>query len=132
YTDMFPEETRLPEYYDGKLFIYDWIRDWIKVVTLQPDGDFDKMEPFMANGNFNAVIDMEVGRDGRLYLLEYGRGWYSKNPDAGLSRVDFNSGKVSPDVSTVADGSSDGTKGDAPRGHQAATDTMNGRTLAAT
>ncbi len=132
YTDMFPEETRLPDYYDGKLFIYDWIRDWIKVVTLQPDGDFDKMEPFMANGDFNAVIDMEVGPDGRLYLIEYGRGWYSKNPDAGLSRIDFNSGEVSPDVTPVADADSDGTEDDTPQGHQAATDTMSGKNLAAT
>ncbi|MEX1121975.1 MAG: ThuA domain-containing protein, partial [Balneolales bacterium] len=45
YTDLYPEETRLPGYYDGKLFIYDWIRNWVKVVTLQPNGDFDKMEP---------------------------------------------------------------------------------------
>ncbi len=89
YTDMYPEETRLPGYYDGKLFIYDWIRDWIKVVTMQPNGDFDKLEPFMENTTFNSIIDMEAGPDGRLYLLEYGKGWFSKNPDSGLSRIDF-------------------------------------------
>ena len=33
YTDMFPKETRLPDYYNGKLFIYDWIRGWIKTVN---------------------------------------------------------------------------------------------------
>ena len=47
YTDMFPKETRFPDYYNGKLFIYDWIRGWIKAVTMLPNGDFDKMEPFM-------------------------------------------------------------------------------------
>jgi len=35
-------------------------------------------------------IDMEVGPDGKLYLLEYGTGWFQKNPDAGLSRIDYN------------------------------------------
>ena len=34
YTDMFPKETRLPDYYNGKLFIYEWIRGWIKAVTM--------------------------------------------------------------------------------------------------
>ena len=32
---------------------------------------------------------MEVGPDGKFYLLEYGTGWFSKNPDAGLSRIDY-------------------------------------------
>jgi cytochrome c len=41
YTDMFPKETRLPDYYNGKFFIYDWIRGWIKVVTMQPNGDLN-------------------------------------------------------------------------------------------
>ncbi|OLY93181.1 Glucose/arabinose dehydrogenase, beta-propeller fold [Cnuella takakiae] len=101
YTSMFPKETRLPDYYDGKLLIYDWIRGWIKAVTMKENGDFDKMEPFMGNTKFNALIDMEVGPDGKLYLLEYGSGWFSKNPDAALSRIDYNSGNLAPKVAGI-------------------------------
>lgn len=98
YGDLFPKETRLPEYYDGKLFIYDWIRGWIKAVSLFPNGDFRKMEPFFPAIDLNSLIDMEVGPDGRLYLLEYGSGWFSKNEDSGLSRIDFNSGNRPPKI----------------------------------
>lgn len=111
YTDRYPKETRLADYYNGKLFIYDWIRGWIKVVTMQPDGSFDKMEPFMEGTAFNAPIDMEVGPDGRLYLLEYGSGWFAKNDDAGLSRIDFNAGNRPP---TVEDLYVDKTSGTLP------------------
>jgi cytochrome c len=89
YTDMYPPATRYPDYYNGKLFIYDWIRGWIKVVTMQSNGDFEIMEPFMPKTTLHNCIDMEAGPDGRLYLLEYGTGWFQKNPDAGLSRVDY-------------------------------------------
>ncbi|EKB49883.1 ThuA domain-containing protein [Cecembia lonarensis] len=102
YSDMFPKESRYPAYYDGKLFIYDWVRGWIKVVTMQENGDFDKMEPFMSSTKFNAMIDMEVGPDGKIYILEYGNGWFSKNPDSGLSRIDFNAGNRSPVVTGIA------------------------------
>ncbi len=98
YTDMFPKETRYPDYYNKKVFIYEWIRNWIMAVTLTEDGDFDKMEPFMENTSFAAPIDMEMGPDGRLYMLEYGKGWFSKNPEAGISRIDFNSGNRPPKV----------------------------------
>jgi glucose/arabinose dehydrogenase len=70
YTDMFPKETRLPDYYNGKLIIYEWIRGWIKAVTMLPNGDFDKMEPFFPGIKVNSLIDMEAGPDGKLYLLE--------------------------------------------------------------
>lgn len=96
YTEFFPKETRYPDYYNGKLFIYDWIRNWIKVVSMQPNGDFDKMEPFMENTSFASLIDMEVGPDGKIYLLEYGKGWFSKNPDAGISRIDYFGGELIP------------------------------------
>jgi len=102
YSDMFPKSSRYPSYYDGKLFIYDWVRGWIKVVTMQENGDFDKMEPFMSSTKFNALIDMEVGPDGKLYILEYGNGWFSKNPDSGLSRIDFNAGNRSPVVTGIS------------------------------
>ena len=101
YTDMFPKETRLPEYYNGKLIIYEWIRGWIKAVTMQPNGDFYKMEPFFPSIKVNALIDMEVGPDGKLYLLEYGSGWFTKNPDAGIARIDFNSGNRPPVINAV-------------------------------
>jgi glucose/arabinose dehydrogenase/cytochrome c551/c552/type 1 glutamine amidotransferase len=101
YTDMFPKETRLPDYYNGKLFIYDWIRGWIKVVTMLPNGDFDKMEPFFPSLKVNSLIDMEVGPDGKLYLLEYGNGWFTKNADAGLARIDFNGGNRPPVITAI-------------------------------
>lgn len=89
YPEDFPKETRYPEYYKGKLFIYDWIRNWIKVVTMRPNGDFDKMEPFIEHAEWAGPIDMEVGPDGKLYVLEYGKGWFSKNEDAALARIDY-------------------------------------------
>lgn len=102
YTDMYPEGTRLPEYFDGKLIIYDWVRNWFKVVTMWPNGDFSKMDPFMEDTEFNAVIDMEVGPEGRIYLLEYGTGWFSKNEDSGLSFIDYNPGNRKPVVHDIA------------------------------
>ncbi len=101
YTDMFPKETRLPDYYNDKLIIYDWIRGWIKAVTMLPNGDFDKMEPFFENIKLANCIDMEVGPDGKIYLLEYGTGWFQKNPDAGLSRIDYISGNRPPKIASV-------------------------------
>ncbi|HEY9489051.1 MAG TPA: PQQ-dependent sugar dehydrogenase, partial [Chryseosolibacter sp.] len=98
YTDLFPKETRLPDYYNGKLLIYDWIRGWIKAVTFFPNGDYNKMEPFFPSIKVNSLIDMEVGPDGKLYLLEYGSGWFSKNADSGLARIDYNAGNRPPKI----------------------------------
>src|SRR3546814_20296019 len=90
--------SRYPDYYDGKLIIYDWIRGWVKAVTLLPNGDFDKMEPFVEDASFANPIDMEVGKDGRIYVLAYGKGWFAKNDDAGISRFDYMSGNLPPQV----------------------------------
>ena len=89
YSDLYPKETRYPSYYDGKFFFNEWMRGYIKAVTMKANGDYDRMEPFMPNTKFHAAIDIEVGPDGRFYVLEYGSGWFSKNDDAGLSRIDY-------------------------------------------
>jgi glucose/arabinose dehydrogenase/cytochrome c551/c552 len=101
YTDLYPKSTRFPDYYNKKMIFYDWIRGWIKAITLQPNGDFDKMEAFMPSTKFNAPIDMEAGPDGRIYVLEYGNGWFTKNADAGLARIDYNRGNRAPEISKV-------------------------------
>ncbi|HJT73434.1 MAG TPA: PQQ-dependent sugar dehydrogenase, partial [Chitinophaga sp.] len=103
YNEFYPKETRLPDYYNNKFFIYDWMRGWIKAVTFDKDFNLSKTEPFMPNTKFNAIIDMEMGPDGRLYLLEYGNGWFSKNKDAGLARIDYNGGNRAPIADIHAD-----------------------------
>jgi cytochrome c len=96
YPEFYPKETRFPDYYANKMFFYDWMRGWVKALTLDAKGDFYKMEPVMENIKFNSPIDMEMGPDGKIYVLEYGTGWFTKNPDAGLVRIDFNKGNRKP------------------------------------
>ncbi|SEJ10468.1 Glucose/arabinose dehydrogenase, beta-propeller fold [Cyclobacterium xiamenense] len=109
YSDLYPNGGGLPDYYDGKLFIYDWIRGWIKAVTMDENGDYVKMEPFMADVRQNALIDLELGPDGKLYLLEYGNGWFSANEDAALSVIAFNPGNRAPVVTGITSDKTSGT-----------------------
>lgn len=102
YSDLYPKTANsYPDYYNGKLFIYEWIRGWIKAVTLKSNGDYDSMEPFMPNTPFAALIDMELGPDGKFYVLEYGTGWFSKNPNAALSRIDYLAGNRPPKITDL-------------------------------
>ena len=96
YSDLYRGDDRLPAYFDGKMIAYDWMRGWMKAVSFFEDGSFNKMEPFASEIELNSLIDMEVGPDGRLYLLEYGSGWFTQNPDSGLSFVKFNGGNRPP------------------------------------
>jgi len=99
YKDDYPKETRLPDYFNGKLFIYEWIRNWIMAVTMDKEGNLQTIEPFMPLTKFHAPMDIKLGPDGQLYVLEYGTGWFTKNADAGLIRIDYNPGNRAPVVS---------------------------------
>ncbi len=96
YPEFYPKATRYPDYFTGKLMFYEWIRGWIKMVSMDEEGNFQKMEPFMPNTKFNSAMDVEIGPDGRFYVLEYGSGWFSKNKDAALSRIEYNAGNRAP------------------------------------
>jgi len=87
HADRYDGPHALPRYYDGKLFIYEFMRNWIMAVTLTPEGDYEAMEPFMPGTSFVSPIELELGPDGALYVLEYGTGWFRGNPDAALSRL---------------------------------------------
>ncbi len=96
YADMYSGTNAIPDYYDGKVIIYEWMRGWMMAVSLFKDGTFNKMEPFAPDIKVNNLIDMELGPDGRVYLLEYGSGWFSKNDDSGLSYIEYNGGNRPP------------------------------------
>jgi glucose/arabinose dehydrogenase len=73
-----------PSYYDGVPLLYEWTRDYVK--AMHPDGRIESVLPSIV---FDNPMDMEFGPDGALYVLEYGDGYFSENPEAQLSRIDY-------------------------------------------
>lgn len=97
YSDLFPNAPyKLSEYYNGKLFIYEWIRGWIMAVSFDENGDYKGMEPFLKHLKFSAPTDMHFAPDGAIYMLEYGTNWFSKNTDAKLIRIEYQEGNRRP------------------------------------
>ncbi|WP_423149308.1 ThuA domain-containing protein [Rubrolithibacter danxiaensis] len=104
HSDEFKNAKRaFPDYYDGKLFIYEWMRGWIMAVTLDKDGNYAGMEHFMQGNKYSNPMDMEFGPDGDLYMLEYGSGWFQGNDDARLVRIEYNGGNRKPEIVATSD-----------------------------
>jgi glucose/arabinose dehydrogenase/PKD repeat protein len=81
---------KLPSYYDNKLFIFDWARDWIQTVRMDANGAVLGIERFLGSFTFSSPIDLELGPDGALYLLEWGAGvGHESGADAKLSRLEY-------------------------------------------
>ncbi|MEM6342239.1 MAG: ThuA domain-containing protein [Bacteroidota bacterium] len=100
----------LAAYFDGKWLVYEWMRDWIYVLHLDEQQQFVQADPFMPNTEFSHPIDMLFNREGKLYVLEYGQKWNSRNLDARLSEIQFNNGNRPP----IAQFEADKTVGSAP------------------
>ena len=95
-------EDQFPVYYEGKWFIYDWMRQWVKVVTLDKNGNSAGSEDFAPNIKWKKPMDMKFGPDGALYVLEYGTNW-NDNTDSQLSKVVFAGGNRAPIAMATAD-----------------------------
>lgn len=93
YTD---HPNRFPDYYDDKLFIYDWMRGWMMAVSFDENGDMQDMEPFLPSIKWNNLMDVVMGPEGDFYTLEYGTGWFTANENAILSHLKFNPGNRVP------------------------------------
>jgi cytochrome c len=89
---------KLPADYDNRAFIYDWVRDWIQTVGVSSTGAVLDIVRFLPSFTFSSPIDLEVGPDGALYLLEWGQGeGHESGADAKLSRIEFKgTGGASP------------------------------------
>ncbi|WP_431137943.1 hypothetical protein, partial [Psychroserpens mesophilus] len=74
--------NRFPEYYDGTLFVFEWMRNWVKALRFDAEENYLRAEPFMTeNGDFRRPIDAVFGKDGMLYMLEYGSVYGADNDD---------------------------------------------------
>jgi cytochrome c len=104
YHDLFPKsDVKFPKYYHGRLFIYDWMRNWIFTVTMDENSDLDSMERFLPTVVFDKPVDMQFGPDGSLYVLEYGTYWSAQNDDSGLYKIEFSAGNRKPIAKAAAD-----------------------------
>ena len=100
-----------PSYYDNKLFIFELMRGWFKVLSFDEYGRIIKVEPFINSEEFKLANDAKFGPDGNLYVLEYGPAWFSENESSKLSAIRFNNeDNRSPSAVITADA----TQGAAP------------------
>ena len=93
YEENNPSNVKLPRHFDGRLFIYEWMRNWIQTVDLESDGP--QITPFLPKTTWRRPIDMKFGLDGALYMIEYGDQWW-KNQDSRIVRVVYHRGNRKP------------------------------------
>ena len=104
YKDDFKNaKSAFPDYYDGKLFIYEWARSWVKVVTFDGNKNLEKIEPFLPGQEWYKPIDMKFGPDGALYVLQYGANYFEHNPDSRLVKITYVEGNREPKAELTAD-----------------------------
>ena len=96
YADYDAYAGKFPQYYNGKLFIYDWMRGWVFTVAMDQQGNINQLERFLPDTPFNHLVDMAFNKKGELYILEYGSYWRAKNTDAALVRIEYNEGNRAP------------------------------------
>ncbi len=85
--------VKLPKSLDNCVFIADWSRNWLVAAKLDEQGELAQVkagdQQFFALLKPNQLlkpIDLELGQDGALYILEYGTYWVN-GPDARISRL---------------------------------------------
>ena len=85
---------KLPKEFDHTLFIYEWSRNWIIAVKLDKDDNIAKdangklmMSRFMPGTEIKRPMDVELGADGCLYVIEYGKEW-GNNKDTKILRLE--------------------------------------------
>ncbi|MFC7220173.1 PQQ-dependent sugar dehydrogenase [Streptomyces polyrhachis] len=97
-----------PAAFDGLPIFHEWTRDYAKLLGRDDSGAVTSITPLLpslAAPTFDNPMDLEFGPDGALYVLEYGDGYFSENPDAKLSRIDYigPGGNHAPRVKVAAD-----------------------------
>lgn len=111
YDESNPSTTKLPEHWDRKAFMGEFSQDYIAAFTVDWDSfEVTAIEDFLPNAALSTLaqpphdnpMDMEIGPDGSMYVLDYGDGFFRANPDAGLYRIDYVAGNKSPQARFTA------------------------------
>jgi len=93
----------LPPPFANVLLMTEWTRDILAAVHLAGDGTLDRIVRLLPWERFRRPIDLDVGPDGALWVLEYGSAFGGDNEDAGLSRIEHSAtGSLTPVAAITA------------------------------
>lgn len=90
-----------PDYFEGKWFITDYVRNWILVITLSEDRkEVLDVEHFLPPNRLShsQPLDMDFSPSGNLYMIEYGSSGQGR-----VSRYEYNDGNRAPIASADAE-----------------------------
>ena len=91
----FEKTGGFPQHFDQSLVIYDWSRPYMKWARMDGDSKLVGIEEFTKALSYKRPVDMVFGKDGALWMLEYGDTW-GANKDAKLLRISYQSGNLAP------------------------------------
>ena len=93
YEPAISDPQKLPFEFDGMFFYYDFNTSQIWVVEMDGQGNIlntDQMAPAVFPSSEAGFIDLKIGPDGHMYILEYGAGCCPGNVGTGkLVRIDY-------------------------------------------
>lgn len=92
---------QFPAWFDRVMLFYDWARATFFWLKFDEAGELDGVHRFLAHVSIPHPIDVELGKDGALWILDYGTNWWD-NVDGRLLRVRFSSFDKRPKVAIDA------------------------------
>jgi len=110
YSASLASDVKFPASMNGKVFLGEFGRRWIKAATVTSSGGVGAIDAFPAYTG-TQVIDMEFGPDGALYVLDYGTGWGSGDASSAVYRIEYSSGGGRSPIAAAA---ANPTSGNAP------------------
>jgi glucose/arabinose dehydrogenase len=81
--------TKMPAGMDGKVVFWDHERETIRLLTLAGDRKVARIDSIASDVKWSGIVDIQQGPDGSFYIAEYGHGYYTPNPTAKISRLDY-------------------------------------------
>lgn len=97
--------SNFPRYYEGSIFLIEWMRSQILEVKNRPDGSILEITRFAPHIDVSRPHDMVFGPDGVMYMLDYGPSFGGDGP-AALFKIQYLQDASTPIVQAAADVSS--------------------------
>jgi cytochrome c len=94
-------DVKLPPELDACFLMYEWSRGKIHALRLDADSNIVAAQPFLPSLHVIRPVDLELGPDGSLYVLDYGTTW-GTNTDSRLLRVTYQAGNRAPQARAAA------------------------------